>query len=934
MVRGADPSDLFLVSSAAWHDRHSRVLDGRRTVRGTQREALPKRQMEAIDAAFETFNRIVEAELPGYDDSIVSEADVRMKVIDRMFVEVLGWPLADIHLESPAGDGFVDYRCTIAGLNRLVIEAKRKNRSLGITPDRSARAFRLNGPVFQSSDIDEGIEQAIRYCGHKNAELACVTNGQQWVIFLGNRRGDGRDTLEGYGIVFGSLAGVKAHFKEFYDLLSWDAVRAYRYRATFQEAEGQPVRTNDFEAPVRKPESRQLLPADKLYADVDRVMLSFFRDLSGDDDPELRRRCFVESRESTAAEERLARISEDLRNRIRTLHGDGGQAIADAIRRVQEMQRREFVLLVGTKGAGKSTFIERFFDDVLPSEIARDCVLVRIDLADCGADESSITQWLDQHFSEGLERAVFGDRVPTFDELQGVYWREYERWREGPYKPLYESDRTAFKIAFGQHIDQRREERPHEHIVHVLHRIVASEKKVPCLVFDNADHFTIEFQERVFQYAHSLYSAVLCLVLVPITDKTSWQLSRQGALESFFTESFFLPTPAPELVLRKRIDFIEARLNEPAPPQPGRGYFVGRGIGLAIDDLRAFTNTLQAVFIRTGHTASWIGNLANGDIRRSLQLTRELVASPYVQVPELLKAYLADTSVVVNDEDTRLALIRGKYDIYPSGQSAFVQNVFALTTEVDTTPLLALRILQVLGDARFQEPDGEARYLDIERLTDYFAAMNIEPRATRVWLEAMLRCGLILSYDPTVVGIERVTRIELAPAGDQHLAWAQRDWVYLEAMAEVTPLIDRTTHDTLRVYFESALPHSRRMVVSTFVEYLVREDGKRCLVPDHAMYDGQRRLSEELQQTLRSMAQSIGVAESARFGRLQGAIVSWNSEKGFGFIGTEGGGPNVFVHISDVLNGESDRLPVGAVVEYDVTVSDKGPRASRIVVIR
>jgi GTPase SAR1 family protein len=565
--------------------------------------------MEAIDGASVKFVKLTEEDLTGYGDTVVSEADVRMKIIDRIFVEVLGWPLADIHLETPAGEGFIDYRCTVEGLNRMVIEAKRQGRDLGISSDRSARAFRLNGPVFDSAHAKEGIEQAIRYCGHKNAELACVTNGRQWIVFLGNRRGDGRNTLDGLGFVFGSLDGVKQHFKKFYDLLAYESVRGFRYRAEFQEAEGQPIRSSSFRSPIRKPDNGHLLTTDQLYIDVDRVMLSFFRDLSGDDDPELRRQCFVVSRESAATEENLARISEELRNRIRTLHGDDEQQITQAIRRVLETQRREFVLLVGTKGAGKSTFIERFFADVLPREVACDCVLVRIDLAESGADEHTVISWLDRHFLEAVERAVFQGRVASYEDLQGAYWREYERWREGPYKYLYESDKTAFKIEFGKHVDRRREDRPHDHIVHILHRIVESDKKVPCLVFDNADHFTIEFQERVFQYAHSLYSAVLCLVIVPITDKTSWQLSRQGALQSFFTESFFLPTPSPETVLRKRVEFIEKKLSELAPAERGRGYFFGRGIELSIDNLRAFTNTVQAVFIRTGQVANWIGNL-------------------------------------------------------------------------------------------------------------------------------------------------------------------------------------------------------------------------------------------------------------------------------------------------------------------------------------
>ena len=178
--------------------------------------------MEPIDVAREKFLKITREDLPEYGDTLITEADVRMKVIDRIFVEVLGWPYADIRLEEQAGmgkgkdmKGYIDYKCGIDGLNRLIIEAKRVGRDLGVSPERSGHFFKLNGAVFDTEAAREGIEQGIRYCGHKNAELACVTNGDQWIIFLGSRRGDGKNTLDGMGCVFGSLGEVASHFKRF-----------------------------------------------------------------------------------------------------------------------------------------------------------------------------------------------------------------------------------------------------------------------------------------------------------------------------------------------------------------------------------------------------------------------------------------------------------------------------------------------------------------------------------------------------------------------------------------------------------------------------------------------------------------------------------------------------------------------------------------------
>jgi len=104
--------------------------------------------MEPLDVAAEQFRALRNKLTPDFLKTVVSEQDVRMKIIDPMFVTVLGWPEADIHLEANAGSGFIDYRHTINELNRLITEAKRTSRAFAIDPTRSGRAFKLNGPVF------------------------------------------------------------------------------------------------------------------------------------------------------------------------------------------------------------------------------------------------------------------------------------------------------------------------------------------------------------------------------------------------------------------------------------------------------------------------------------------------------------------------------------------------------------------------------------------------------------------------------------------------------------------------------------------------------------------------------------------------------------------------------------------------------------------
>ncbi|MFD3538231.1 cold-shock protein [Streptomyces sp. NPDC058662] len=61
-------------------------------------------------------------------------------------------------------------------------------------------------------------------------------------------------------------------------------------------------------------------------------------------------------------------------------------------------------------------------------------------------------------------------------------------------------------------------------------------------------------------------------------------------------------------------------------------------------------------------------------------------------------------------------------------------------------------------------------------------------------------------------------------------------------------------------------------------------------------------------------------------------IVKWfNSEKGFGFIQQDDGGPDVFVHFSAIETSGFKSLEENAKVEYNVTQGPKGPQAERVV---
>jgi CspA family cold shock protein len=68
--------------------------------------------------------------------------------------------------------------------------------------------------------------------------------------------------------------------------------------------------------------------------------------------------------------------------------------------------------------------------------------------------------------------------------------------------------------------------------------------------------------------------------------------------------------------------------------------------------------------------------------------------------------------------------------------------------------------------------------------------------------------------------------------------------------------------------------------------------------------------------------------------RLKGTIKWFNNAKGYGFIGREDGGADVFVHFSAIEGEGYKSVQEGDVVEFEITQGTKGPQAANVSVVK
>jgi len=314
--------------------------------------------IKRLEAITEEFNSFVSAR------GKASEADTRVKFIDRILKEVCRWPEADLSREDKVESGYTDYQLRIRQAPTVAVEAKREGVAFTLPTSVTGRSLKLNGVLTTDPQVEEAIAQVRQYCDDQGIKYAIATNGYAWIVFSAIR--DDMPWREGCARVFPSIEYIKEHFVEFWNLLSYEAV----CQASLDDEFGRGLHA-----------SRKLLRVvDNLYnadlplrrnrinAQLQPIITYIFEDIAAQDDPELLKSCYVHTGSlrivardldvviTDAIPQQL--IDEGTRAIKQTEDDVGvfGSKLEDAIRD----KRGELYLLLGGIGAGKTTFLKRY----------------------------------------------------------------------------------------------------------------------------------------------------------------------------------------------------------------------------------------------------------------------------------------------------------------------------------------------------------------------------------------------------------------------------------------------------------------------------------------------------------------------------------------------------------------------------------------------
>lgn len=637
------------------------------------------------------------------DFESINEAETRLKVVDKVLFDILGWTHNDVQVEERVSeDGsttYADYVIRTAS-TAFVVEAKKSG--VIFKTQIKDRRLKLSKSNIQG-DLGDAILQARDYCRKLGVQFAVVTNGNQWVVFPANRI-DQVTFHNSYALVFNSLESILvSDYSEFTDLLSRNAVvnsslENFLLGYTEDQVEGRRLR-NFFQSP--RSETR-----NSIYPLIESAISTSFSDTIIEMDPELFERCYVNSPEKIKFDRRInMHISKSQHlfssQPARPMQRKDASFLKDRIQRLQSQSKPLAIVILGSVGAGKTTFLHYTRNVTAASVFEKKTGKayphwIAINFLKYTNDKLPV-----DFIYECIKEYVIDDPYFSSFELciEKAYHKEIEAIRKGP-AFLIAKNQEQFDLLITKKLTE-----DYDAIKPYVDKLISySTSQAPVfLVIDNIDQLDEKLQSSVFTEAVAFSSRLRLNLVIALRSSTYVEHRNSPAFNAFDFDPILIEPPKIEAVLSKRFFLATNLLSGDS------GDFISEnGMKVHVSDLAVLIDLIQSSVLGTD-VGTLLEVLASGDVRNALRMTREFIEHGYSNPGKAYNTHKTGGKYTLPKHEALRAILLGNQSVYNEDFSP-IGNPYDSHLERTTLQLTRLFLLSALvqysSDASFQYLDG------------------------------------------------------------------------------------------------------------------------------------------------------------------------------------------------------------------------------------
>jgi hypothetical protein len=787
------------------------------------------------DLAFETLKTITDefaAFLVGKGS--ISEADTRANLIDKVLVQVLGWPEAAITREEHVHVGYIDYSLQVQTRRYVAVEAKKEGTAFTF-PTAAHRSLKLSGPLLTDKPIADAINQVRNYCDSAPIRYAIATNGYAWIVFRAIR--EDMPWRSGSARIFPTMEHILEHFTDFWNLLSFEAIQ----EGSLDEEFGSSVRyPRQLHRVVDKLFNADLpLQRNKLHAQLHPLIEAIFQDIADQDPVEILQSCYVHTGSLKIVAQDLNAVITDSIPRFLKQQGtveitqtatDAGR-FGNAVENALTQHTGQLYLLLGGIGSGKTTFMKRYQRTVGKAVLDDHALWFHLDFLQAPVDpqELEVFAWrgvLDQlrvrYRDHNLEtrkniKKAFADNIEAVSQTA---IRAYMLPAGGldaaisPYLEKWQSDSTDY--------------------VPRLLRIAKSDRHLHTVLFiDNVDQLSPAYQAQIFLLAQRVTRTVGSVTILALREESYYTANLQKTLTAYTNRKFHIASPRFRRMIDSRIRFALDILEKQKGPID---YVLREGISIdriAIADFLRIIET--SIFEQNLNIARFIEALCFGNMRLALDMFTMFMTSGVTDVEKMLNIYRKQDAYFVAFHEFVKSIMLGERRYYKD-QASFIGNLFDCGAERNSSHFTSLRVIRALLLRRGESNREGQGFVEIGQLVsmseDIFDNREDLLRAlTRLASRQLIETNT--KSTDTIVG---ASHVRVTSAGWYYSRFLVRAFSYLDLVLQDTPLNDAAVERSLRTYVDQVDNLSDRedqklervqvrfSRVTEFLDYLQREE--------------------------------------------------------------------------------------------------------------
>lgn len=788
--------------------------------------------MKQIDDCRKDFLNF-KTQFENYKNQDLTESDTRSKIIDVIFTEILDWDEKLINREGHVDNGYYDYLFSIPRF-KFIVEAKREFKDFKLPVNHKYSSI---GTLEKNNKED--IKQVRHYLFEKGLQSAVITNGHQFIIgkFANT---DGSDWKDNKCLIFNGFDDIDDRFIEFYNILSNTAVSENNGFNIFLEEsvlkEGKTILSSLSEKDaeiVRNSLSSDLTPIiNKLFGELG--------DISESINNELIKECFIENKEIKKNRSEIEKLFADIPPKLEhIIPAKNTENVVNQIKKeiiTDNLKYENFppnpIVIIGSKGAGKTTFINYLFSNYSESSHP----YIYIDFRNYSNLREHFTDKIYTDILEQVYERYNQIELSTKNVLRSIYLDEINRNEAGIWKYNLDNNESEYEKQLSSFFSEKLKDNE-AHFFQLSKHMIKKRRTRLCIIIDNADQFDIETQKNVFLFAQSVNKKGNVTIILSLREGYYYKLRHTPPFDAFACNVYHITAPSYKDVLQKRIDYALKKIE----------YLKGRSSGsvgdkifnIPNDDVRVFLLGLKSTLFENQNSEilNFIQETTYPNIREGLEIFKQFLISGHTEVSEYILRYRRD----YNGELSRVIIpywefIKAvgldnrkyyKYDI------SIINNLF-YPIKGNNDHFLKIKILRFLDD-KLEKGGNTDKYHNVQDIMNEFINMGYISKYLIAELEELCKWHLIdtdkqISDTENTKPINEYSIICISRKGHHYINSLLTKFSYLEMVLEDTPIFNDEFFNGIKVVFPTSDNNGKRNlkkrveVVEKFIDYLDSEE--------------------------------------------------------------------------------------------------------------